>query len=226
MGSASFFRRRYLPDVQDSLSYRIKVRGMKVRNMFKYAVMFITSMLFLFQTSESMALTNRDSEVLSGLIAGALTDIVGTQARIQDGKTVIVYSPARVPGDIVKRMVEASLTALGHTISKEASNGTSRCEIMLSDAAVSLKKRDGRCHRTVSVTVHVRWTNDSGEILAADYRTKTASDNIGADECEKTDDCGVAIEGLTRTSIEKGRITTRIVSFLILSGTLIYFAFQ
>jgi len=154
-------------------------------------------------------------------VGGCLDDMPSVS-----GATVFpLYRGAVPPSAMIRNDVESLLTTRGATITDTRSSADIIVTLSLSEAHTICIETKSIIARTATVTLHLHATV-ANETVFARMIHRTATDSFPPSLRESTDDTARVSPKAGRTFIPRPRSGFSIVSFGILTLTLIYFAFS
>ena len=167
-----------------------------------------------------------DSEALTAVLSTAV-QLTLEQHNPVAGKTLsISYTSQIKPHKRARAAVEAVLTGFGCSITNSVVKADLKLVIAITGARIIIQPHKDGFIRTVSAIVHVKCLDSSNKILLASGREETLTEKIPSKFFESTDDGENFCKSIKRHVVERNNTNMRLISFVILTGILVYFAFQ
>jgi hypothetical protein len=166
--------------------------------------------------------------------AAALTAVLSTAVRKFlephnhfPGKTVsLKFSPPYTPSKSSRQAVEVVLTGFGYAITDNAHKADFSLDIAITDARVIIQPDNNGFSRTVLMQAHFKYLDSSRMVILASGHEEMYEDELSRQFLRQTDDSNHFCNNSMRITIEKYRGRVRLISFIILTGILVYFASQ
>jgi len=167
-----------------------------------------------------------DFDVLTDVLSQGIKKIIILHSPFP-GKTVTVsYSHGIKLSSKTKETVEALFTSEGFFITPETYYPDYRFTISITDARIILQRKKGQINRSVWVKIHIKCINASQNVIFASSHVESYLDIIPRSHIQQTDDSKQFSKDIHRKSIKKNYDRLRLGSFVIITGILVYFAFQ
>ena len=190
---------------------------------------FFLTIIILAAAAGSLRAENNapsDSAVLNDLLSQGIAGII-EQYRPLPGKIVrLSYDGGIRLSSRAKEAVEALLTAEGFSLADEEDSAGFRINIAVTDARVVLQKYGGGMSRSAMVNIHLWCADFSNRIIFASGRVETFSDSIPDNLVRSTNDCGRFSPDAARHMITKKHDILRLSALIVMSGLLVYLAFE
>ncbi|MFC1693176.1 hypothetical protein ACFL1R_06700 [Candidatus Latescibacterota bacterium] len=165
-----------------------------------------------------------DAELLTTVLSKAVQNLHATHNPFP-GKTVIVsYSSGLRPSNRARETIESVLTDLGLAITNDVDKADISLIISITDAWILFLTHNKSYTRTVSMTVHIKCLDTLNRVISAIKHEDTISDDISANYLKETDDAKRFCKSVKRRKIERKSGRLRLFSFILLTGTLVYFS--
>jgi hypothetical protein len=166
-----------------------------------------------------------DRAVVEELYAKCVRALIEFPGHEPGMKTAIRFSGGIVPSARLKNITDAIFSASGFSIAEEGAPGAYEAAVSISDPRCALRKEGRSYRRFCALTVHVRFADVGGKVLFADGREETFTDLIPKSYIRDTNDLA-DFPGAPKRFVEGGHGGLRVVSLLLISAALGYFAFR
>jgi len=167
-----------------------------------------------------------DCAVLENLYSSVIRSLVESAGLPAGRKANLAFTRGLEPSERVRIITEAVLSARGLHIADNGAAGGYTMEIAITDARCSVLKNGRSHHRHCSLEVHVRWTDDEGNVLFAGGSGESSADLIPNPYLRTTDNAACFSGAVSRITSGGGPGKARILTFLVVSAALGYFAFR
>ena len=171
-----------------------------------------------------------DYTILTDLFSRSIQEIITPHASLygkNSGKTAFIsYSHGIELSSETKEILEALLTAEGFGITDENHNADYRFTITATEARIILQRKNKQINRTVSMNIHVKCVHSSQNVLFATGHSERFSDSIPKNLLDLTDNSKKFSENLKRHMIQKRYDRLRLLSLIVITGVLTFFAFE
>lgn len=124
-----------------------------------------------------------------------------------------------------RKTAEALFTEHGYIIAHEPYTAGLTCSMTVSGIRVIYMKTDDRFSRSAGITVHLTVTDSKRRVLYSSGREEILSDWVPEYLTRDADDCSRFSESLKRITLSNRHTGFCIVSFLVITGVLVYLAF-
>lgn len=167
-----------------------------------------------------------DFVVLSEVLSLGIQKIVKSHSPFH-GKTVFVsYPHGIVLSSKTKETVEALFTGEGFSVTLIKQNADYTFSITITDLRLLFLRKNKHFNRTVAMNIHIKCMDASRKVIFASGHEETYTDIITGNNIRYTDDCKQFSEEIQRQFIKKKSEGIRMISFVLITGILIFFAFQ
>ncbi len=166
-----------------------------------------------------------DAEALAAVFSTGLHKILDQHNPLPCNMITISYSQTHPLSKYAQKTAEALLTSGGLAITDNVQKADCMLLIAITDARIILQKSDVNFARTLSMTIHVKCVNTFQEVLLAYGCTETMTDVVPKRFLGVTDNGKRFSKDITRQIIQRNHWKLMVFSFIILTGTLVYFAF-
>ncbi len=167
-----------------------------------------------------------DFVVMTGVLLQGIKKIISPYSPFS-GKTVSVsYYDGIELSSKAKETVDALLTKEGFSISTEQHNPDYLFVISITDARIILQRKNRQINRLVWMKIHIKCLDSSQNVVFASSQEESCYDIIMGDYVKLTDDSAQFSENIHRKFITRNYDRLRFTSFIVITGVLIYFAFN
>lgn len=167
-----------------------------------------------------------DFVVLTDVLSQGIKKIMTSYSPFS-GKTVTVsYSHGIELSSKTRETVDALLTTEGFSITQENHNPDYRFTIVITDASIILQRSKGQINRSVWMKIHMKCMDASQNVIFASGRGESFCDIIPRNLVELTDDSTQFSKDIRRKLIKRNYDRLRHASFIVITGILVFFAFQ
>ena len=167
-----------------------------------------------------------DTEALTAVLSKAVQLILEPHNPVA-GKTLsISYTSQIKPHKKARAAVEAVLTDFGCSITDSSGNAGLKFVIAITGAHIIIQPHKDGVTRTVSMIVHVKCLDPSNKVILASGREEILTEKIPSKYIESTDDGENFCNSIKRHIVERNNTNMRLISFIFITGILVYFAFQ
>ena len=125
-----------------------------------------------------------------------------------------------------QKTAESLFTNAGFTLAPDEENTGPGYSLTVTEARIVYERTGGRFTRIVTVTVHLTATDSRRRALFRSEQGEILSDSLPAKTIRLTDDCDRFSPSLNRTILSRKRSFFRSASLAVITGTLVYLAFQ
>ena len=167
-----------------------------------------------------------DSEALTAVLSTAVQSIFEPHNPVAGKTLAISYTSQIKPHKRARTAVEAVLTGFGCSITDSGENVDLKLVIAITSARIIIQPHRDGVTRTVSAIVHVKCLDSSNKVILASGREETLKDKILSKFLESTDDGETFCNNIKRHVAERNNTNLRFISFVIITGILVYYAFQ
>ena len=190
---------------------------------------FVFKLILLFTITTAIQAENRppsDAAALTAVLSTSVRKFLEPHNHFQ-GKTVsLTFSPPYTPSNSSQQAVEVVLTGFGYAITDNEHKADFSLDIAITDARVIIQPHKNGFSRTVFMKAHFKYLDSSRMVILASGHEEMYEDELSGQFLRQTDDSNHFCNNSTRITIEKNRGRVRLISFIILTGVLVYFASQ
>jgi len=166
-----------------------------------------------------------DAVMIKRLILESVDSCLNDMPYVSGSTVFPLYRGAVPPAAMIRNDVESLLTTRNATITDTRSSADIILTVSLSEAHTICIETKSGISRTAAVTLHLHATV-ADETIFARMIYRTVTDSLPQSLRESTDDTVRVSQKARRTFIQNQRSGFSIVSFGVLTLTLIYFAFS
>jgi hypothetical protein len=167
-----------------------------------------------------------DCAVLEDLYTQTVRTLVEFPGLSPKRRASLSFTEGIEPSDRIRSITEAILSARGLFITEDAAACEYAIHVAITDARCGVVREGRVLWRYCALTVHVRCADSGGNILFACGREKSHCDSMPKSSLRTTDNAACFSRAAKRATTGGGPGTARILSFLVLSAALGYFAFR
>jgi len=171
-----------------------------------------------------------DFTLLTGLFSQSIQNIItphlSLYSEISCKTASVSYYHGIELSSETKETLEALLTAEGFAITDENYIADYRFTIAVTEARVILQGKNKLIKRTVLMNTHLKCVHSSQKVIFATGHSEAFSDSIPKNLVRLTDDSSKFSGNLKRHVIQKRYDRLRLLSLIVITGVLTFFAFE
>lgn len=166
-----------------------------------------------------------DYVVLSEVLSRGIYKIIKKHSPYSGKTARLSYSHGIELSSKAKESVEALLTREGFFITNEKQNADFNFTISIPDIRLIFLRKNNYLDRSIFMNIHIKCIDTSHKVIFATGLEESNIDIFPVDIIRSTDDCKQFSESIQRQFIKKKNDRLRFVTFVLLAGILITFAF-
>ena len=189
----------------------------------------IIFLLFLAFTAGSSSAGDRvpyDAEVLNNVFKAGINQLLNSHKPLSGEKVALTFSNFITLSHSARETAEALFTACGLSITDDEQTADFSFVISLNEARILLYPVKSGYQRRVSIMIHIKCLDSEKRVLWASGHEGITNDVVPKHQIDSTNDGERFCNAVKRHILKQNYRKLRVFSFIIITGTLAYFAFR
>lgn len=167
-----------------------------------------------------------DAEVLNRVFEVGINQLLEPHKPLSGEKVALAFSGFITLSHSARETTEAIFTACGLSITDNGHTADFSFVIYLNEARIILYPVKGGYRRRVSIIIHMKCMDADKRVLWASGHEEISNDSVPEQQIDSTNDGERFCNAVKRRIIKRSYGKLRVFSFIIITGTLAFFAFQ